>query len=95
VPAALVKAANERYPGGEVIGGEKEWAGGRIVWEVVKTIDGQTWEILVSADGEVMGGEYYHVKVMKNGDSLRVGVSEDGKVVRVVRRVPGQVRVPR
>jgi len=135
VPPALVAAANAKHPGGEIVGGEKEWAGGRIVWEVVKVIDGQTWEILVSSDGQVIGGEqalassawpanvveaatkatdggsvdavehvwgpeawggeYYHVKVMKDGDSLRVGVDQSGKVVRVVRRVPGQVRVPR
>ena len=135
VPPALVAAANAKHPGGEVIGGEKEWAQGRIVWEVVKVIDGQTWEILVTTEGKVIGGglalapdawpanvveaavaatdggsvdavehvwgpeawggEYYHVKVTKDGDSLRVGVNQSGKVVRVVRRVPGQVRVPR
>jgi hypothetical protein len=40
-------------------------------------------------------GEAYHVKFVKNGDSLRVGVDEKGQVVRIVRRIPGQVRVPR
>lgn len=135
LPPALVAAANAAYPGGEVIGAEKEFSGGETVWEVVKRIDGRTWEILVDEEGaiiggeealaraawpakvvaaaeaatgggtlvavervwgpEAWGGEAYHVKIELDGDSLRVGVSEAGAVVRVVRRIPGQVRVPR
>lgn len=135
VPPALVAAANAQYPGGEVIGAEKEYAHGGVVWEVVKRIDGRTWELLLDEKGaiiggeealaqsawpaavvdsavaaagggkvdavervwgpEAWGGEAYHVKIMKNGDSLRVGVDAKGAVVRVVRRIPGQVRVPR
>jgi len=135
LPPRMIEIANAKYPGGEVIGAEKEYGDGKIVWEVVKQIDGRMWEILVTEDGEIIGGEEalaqsnwpanvvsaatgaagggtvdavekvwgpeawgaeaYHVKISKDGDSLRVGVSEAGQVVRVVRRVPGQVRVPR
>ena len=134
IPPHLVAAANAKYPGGTVVGGEKEYGDGRLVWEVVKVIDGQAWEILLTPTGEIIGGEQalpraawpanvvqtalaatdggdvtavekvwgpeawggeaYHVKVTKHGDSLRVGVNADGALVRVVRRVPGQVRVP-
>ena len=135
LPPALVAAANAEFPGGEVIGAEKEWFDGRRVWEVVKRIDGRTWEIPVGDAGQILGGEEtlaesawpagiretalsaagggtvnavervwgpeahagesYHVKIERDGDSLRVGVAEDGRVVRVVRRISGQVRVPR
>jgi hypothetical protein len=133
VPSRLVDIANAQYPGGEVVGAEKEYGDGKIVWEVVKRIDGRMWEILVTEDGRIIGGEEalgqpwaadlvgaatqaagggtveavekvwgpeawggeaYHVKVAKDGDSLRVGIDASGRVVRVVRRIPGQVRVP-
>jgi hypothetical protein len=136
IPPRLVDLANARYPGGEVVGAEKEYGAGKLVWEVVKKIDGRMWEILVTEDGQIIGGEEaldddtwpagvvdaargavggegkivavekvwgpeawggeaYHVKIDKDGDSLRVGVSEAAQVIRVVRRIPGQVRVPR
>lgn len=44
---------------------------------------------------EARGAEAYHLKLTDRGESVRVGVSQDGKVLRVVRRLGGQVRVPR
>lgn len=44
---------------------------------------------------EARGKEAYHVKFRDHGESLRVGLASDGKVLRVVRRLQGQVRVPR
>lgn len=135
VPPALRAAADSAFPGGRQVGAEREFGDGRLVWEVVKEIDGRLFEILLDADGTVVGGEEalaqaqwpanvvaaaqgevpggrieavekvwgpeahfgeaYHVKVAKDGDSLRVGVTADGRVVRTVRRIPGQVRIHR
>lgn len=135
VPPNIRELADKAYPGGEQVAAEREYGDGKVMWEVVKKIDGRLFEILLTDDGTVVGGEEalaekdwpaavvegarkavpdadiealervwgpeahfgedYHVKFMKNGDSLRVGVSEKGDVVRIVRRIPGQVRVPR
>ena len=135
VPANIREIADREFPGGEQVAAEREYGDGEVMWEVVKKIDGRLFEILITDDGKVVGGEEalaekdwpaavadgaraavpganiealekvwgpeahfgeaYHVKFMKDGDSLRVGVDEGGKVVRVVRRIPGQVRIPR
>jgi hypothetical protein len=135
VPFNCRAAADAAHPGGRVIGAEHEYAGGKLVWEVIKEIDGREFEILVSNEGAVIGGEEvlpttlwpnaaveaakaavpggtververvwgpestggeaFHIKMMKDGDSLRVGCGENGRVVRIVRRVNGQVRVPK
>ncbi len=44
---------------------------------------------------EARDGESYHVKFVDRGESVRVGVTAEGQVVRVVRRMAGQVRVER
>ncbi len=135
VPANCRAAADVAHPGGRVIGAEHEYAAGKLHWEVVKEIDGREFEILITNEGVVVGGEEvlptsmwpaaaveaakamvsggtveraervwgpeaaageaFHIKMTKDGDSYRVGVSEGGVVVRVVRRVAGQTRVPR
>ena len=49
--------------------------------------------ILKRKDPEAKLGEEYHVKIDVNGEQLRVGVG-GGKVVRVVRKVRADFRVP-
>lgn len=44
---------------------------------------------------EAEQGEAYHLKFDAGGDSIRVGVTAEAQVVRVVRRIDGQIRVPR
>lgn len=44
---------------------------------------------------EAFQGEAYHLKFAAEGDSIRVGVTAEAQVVRVVRRLDGQVRIPR
>ncbi len=87
-------------PDGTVVGGEEVLAEARwpkaAVAAAQAAVPGATLERVERVWGpEAIGGEAFHVKFRKDGDSLRVGVDEAGKVVRVVRRVPGQFRVER
>lgn len=86
--------------GGNVVGGEESLA--RQDWPAAvvdaarSAVPGASLERVERVWGlEARGGEDYHVKLVDRGESVRVGVSDDGRVVRVVRRLSGQVRVPR
>jgi len=134
VPQVCREAADRHFPGGRVIGAEKEWNEGRRYWEIVKEIDGKRFEILMNADGSLAGheealrpdevpdhvlavamaavphgrfvvaervsgpeakdGEEYHVKIDVGGEQARVGVG-GSEVVRVVRKMHADFRVPR
>jgi hypothetical protein len=133
VPLVCREAADQHYPGGRVIGAEKEWNAGKLYWEIVKDINGQRFEILMKPDGSLAGheealrrndvpadviavakdavpngrvivvervtgpeakmGEEFHVKMQVGAEVLRVGVG-GGKVVRIVRKIRADFRVP-
>jgi hypothetical protein len=44
---------------------------------------------------EALGGAEWHVKRKLNGEVLRISVRDDGSVGRVVRKVPGETKIPR
>ena len=135
VPQVCRDAADKHVPGGKQTGAEKEWAGGKSYWEVIKEVDGVRYEILMNADGSLAGkesslpadkapaavveaakkavgggelvvceevtgpeaayGEAYHVKLRVQGEVLRVSVKTDGTVVRTMRKMKAEVRVPK
>lgn len=85
---------------GEVFGGEEVLAPSTWPPDVVSAakaaVPGSTLERVERVWGtEARGDEAYHLKFNDHGESVRVGVSADAKVLRVVRRLAGQVRVPR
>ena len=47
VPVEFLEAADRYVPGGKAVGAEKEWALGRLYWEVIKEVDGVRYEILI------------------------------------------------
>jgi len=135
VPQVCRDAADKHVPGGKATGAEKEWAGGKHYWEVIKEVDGVRYEILMNPDGSLAGkesalkadaapaavvesakkavgggelvvceevsgpeaayGEDYHVKLRVEGEVLRVSVKKDGTVVRTLRKMKAEVRVPK
>jgi hypothetical protein len=135
VPAVCREAADRAAPGGEVVGAEREWAGGVWYWEIIKQIGGRRIELLMNDAGTVVGredslqsgeypaivldaalkavgngelvvvervtgpeamtGENYHVKIRTGDEVQRVSVREDGSIVRVMRKMKAEVRVPR
>lgn len=135
VPPACLAQAEKVVPGGTSVGAEKEWADGSTYYEVVREKDGVRFEILMKADGTVVGGEEalkpgaapeavlkaadaavpggtlvvaekvsgveargsdeFHIKKMVDGEVQRISVTPDGKVVRVLRKMKAEVRVPR
>lgn len=85
---------------GKVLGGEESLA--RTFWPAAvlaaahDAVPGAKLERVERVWGvEARDGEHYHVKFVDRGESVRVGVTAEGQVVRVVRRMAGQVRVPR
>jgi hypothetical protein len=135
VPQVCRDAADKNVPGGKATGAEKEWAGGKIYWEVIKDVDGVRYEILMNPDGSLAGketalaagaapaavveaakkaagggelvvceevtgpeaayGENYHVKLRVQGEVVRVSVKKDGTVVRTMRKMKAEIRVPK
>lgn len=135
VPANCRESADRAAPGGEVVGAEREWAGGVWYWEIVKQVNGRRIELLMDDTGAVVGredslaageypaivleaaqkavgqgelvvvervtgpeamtGENYHVKIRTGDEVQRVSVREDGSIVRVMRKMKAEVRVPR
>jgi hypothetical protein len=81
--------------GGEEVLDESAWPA-HVVAAAKAAVPGAKLERVERVWGaEAQGAEAYHVKFNASGDSLRVGLTNDGQVVRLVRRIGGQVRVPR
>lgn len=85
---------------GTVFGGEESLAAtawpAAVVDAAKAAVPGATLDRVERVWGtEARGAEAYHVKLVDRGESVRVGVSAEAKVVRVVRRIEGQVRIPR
>ena len=57
VPAAVVKAATERYPKGKITKYIEEIEGGKKSYEVVFELDGQKVEVIIGADGKLLEEE--------------------------------------
>jgi hypothetical protein len=135
LPQVCRDAADKHVSGGKATGAEKEWAGGKMYWEVIKDVDGVRYEILMNPDGSLAGketalaasaapaavveaakkavgggelvvceevtgpeaayGEDYHVKLRMQGEVLRVSVKKDGTVVRTMRKMKAEIRIPK
>jgi hypothetical protein len=81
--------------GGEEVLAQSAWPSG-VVEAARIAVPGATLERVERVFGtEARGAEAFHAKFNDHGESVRVGLSSDAKVVRVVRRLAGQVRVPR
>lgn len=81
--------------GGEEVLAQSAWPDA-VVQAAKAAVPGATLERVEHVWGlEARGAETYHLKFRDRGESVRVGLSSDAKVLRVVRRLPGQVRVPR
>lgn len=81
--------------GGEEVLAQSAWPSA-VVEAAKAAVPGATLERVERVWGtEARGAEAYHLKLRDRGESVRVGVSSDAKVQRVVRRLAGQVRVPR
>ncbi len=75
--------APAEWPANVVAAASKAVPGGQVV--AVEKVSGP----------EAAAGEEFHVKVLVDGERLRVGLTKDAKVVRVVRKIRAEVRVPR
>lgn len=85
---------------GEIFGGEEVLAStawpAAVVEAAKAAVPGASLERVERVWGtEARGAEAYHMKFNDHGESVRVGVSAEAKVLRVVRRLASQVRVPR
>jgi hypothetical protein len=81
--------------GGEEVLPQSAWPAA-VVQAAKAAVPGASLERVERVWGaEIRGAEAYHLKFLDRGESVRVGVSEDAKVLRVVRRLAAQVRVPR
>jgi hypothetical protein len=57
LPAAVLDAAEREMPGGQIVACEKEYEGGKVLWEVTKKIAGKEREVLFDAKGNVVEWE--------------------------------------
>lgn len=53
IPANVIEAANNALPGGQITEVEMEVEDGQVIYEVEKVVDGEEYEIEVTADGVV------------------------------------------
>jgi len=53
LPAAVIKAADEKLPGGRIEDCEKEYVGDRLYYEVTKVVGGLASEAMFTPDGKV------------------------------------------
>ncbi|MCK6480635.1 MAG: hypothetical protein HUU06_10760 [Planctomycetaceae bacterium] len=102
----VVKAFRDRRvelmmnPDGTVAGKEdplspSEWPE-NVVAAARKAVPGGEIVAVEKVSGpEAMAGEAFHAKVRLDGELLRVSVSAKGDVVKVVRKMRAEVRVPR
>lgn len=57
VPAECLEASAKEAGGGTATRADKEWFGGETLWQVTREVDGLRHEILLKADGTVVGSE--------------------------------------
>lgn len=94
-PIEILVAADGTMRGGEELIAESSWPA-NVVAAAKSAVPGATLERVERVWGnEAQAGEVYHAKFNAGGDSIRVGLTAEAQVVRVVRRLNGQVRLPR
>ena len=74
VPAAVHTAMDTLHPGGQAIGGEKEFIGSQLFWELSKVIDGREVEAMFHPDG-TLRSEEAEVAVEDVPDEVRAAVA--------------------
>jgi len=81
VPESIHAAMNELHPGGRVVAGEREMAGGELYWELSKEIDGREVEVMFRLDG-TLASEEIEVAASSVPEAARAAVDAlmDGRV---------------
>ncbi len=94
-PIEILVTDDGTVRGGEEVLARSAWPAA-VVAAAEAAVPGATLERVERVWGaEARGAEAYHVKFDAGGDSVRVSLTADAAVVRVVRRLRAQVRVPR
>ena len=90
LPKACAEAAEKAAPGGTVTRVLKDWIQGVTYFEVVKEIDGLRREVLMTADGRVVGGEDVLAKdAIPPGVLAAAAQAVPGGQVEAVERITG------